>query len=620
MIIKLFNKAIEEHLLTPLDVQFAYNITKCKNPALLLITALLSAETISGHVCLALSDIVPDKLFSGRSSELAKEFWCAIGALDAKEIYLTVKNAQSVALAGENKLSPLVLSGDFLYFRRLWQDEQKVFKYFSYPIEQKYDTQAIKLILNSLFPKHDKEINWQKIATAIAVTSQISIILGGPGTGKTTTVAQILIILIKLSINNNKNIKIELAAPTGKATSRLTESLGTALNLLSLTHQERQMLPNKAKTLHKLLGAKPESQHFHYNRENLIEADILIIDEASMIDLSMMANLIEALHVNTRLIFLGDQNQLASIESGAVIKDICECTSMGYSFQRTQELTQLTGYSLNKFIAKKGPLIRNSICFLRKNYRFSSSSGIGQLAVLVNKGNAKLVERFLKKTFSDINSYVQNDEHNYSQMLLTATGLYHNYFLKIKENNSPEEILRAFNHYRLLTALREGPYGMIGLNEKLEKLLCKQGFIYCPFNRCNKYYAGRPIMISGNDNALSLFNGDIGIILPDNEGVLKAYFQSSDGKIKDIQLNRLPLHETAYVMTVHKSQGSEFTHAALVLPKSYSPIITRELIYTGITRAKKELSLYYNLKILRRAIETPSKRRSGLVMQLNSLN
>ncbi|MCW2257978.1 exodeoxyribonuclease V alpha subunit [Providencia alcalifaciens] len=615
----LFNKALEERLFSPLDVQFAYNIIVDQSPILLLITSLLSSETMAGHVCLSLTELSEEKLFSGRHPELAVEFWLAIGEPDTEQIYQAVKNSPSVTLAGEEKLSPLVLSGEFLYFQRLWQYEQNISEYFSHTTLLQYDVEGMKPILDALFPVID-EIDWQKIAAAVAVTSQVSVISGGPGTGKTTTVARILAVLIKLAAVNKQSIKIELAAPTGKAAARLTESLGAALNSLSLSNEERQMLPNQAKTLHRLLGAQPDSQQFRYHRENLLTLDILIVDEASMVDLPMMGKLIEALPANVKLIFLGDKDQLASVEAGAVLGDICQFADVGYSAKRAKELTQLTGYQLDDFTSDTGPLIRNSLCLLRKSYRFSSSSGIGQLAFAVNEGNAKRAESLLNGSLDDVHIYLQENEDDYAQMLMAAAGFYRNYLLAVKAKHSPADILSKFNQYRLLTALREGPYGVTGLNEKLEKLFHRQGLIHRPFNQFNKHYAGRPIMISRNDSPLSLFNGDIGIILPDDDGALRAYFQFPDGTIKGIQPNRLPLHETAYAMTVHKSQGSEFTHTALVLPKVYSPVITRELVYTAMTRAKKELSLYCNMKILRRAIETPTKRRSGLAIQLMNAN
>ena len=618
MMKELFNQGIEAHLFTPLDVQFAYSIADVQNPISLMLAALLSAETMAGNVCLALSDVAVNRLFAGRHPDIATEFWQAMGEPDDNSIYQAVKDVEFISLATDNKVTPLILSGDYLYFQRMWQHEQCVVEYFSQTSMAHSDSDKIKTILNDLFPEmgSGNEIDWQKIAAAVAVTSKVSVISGGPGTGKTTTVARILAALIKLENKSEQHIRIELAAPTGKAAARLTQSLAEAMKFMPLTDDERKILPNQAKTLHRLLGAQPESQQFRYHRDNHLVLDILIIDEASMVDLPMMSKLIEALPPNARLIFLGDKDQLASVEAGAVLGDICRYSSVGYSPERAAQLTYLTGYSLADFSANKGPIIRDSLCLLRKSYRFSADSGIGQLSSAVNEGNAKLALKLLSGQLPDVHNYVQDTQDDYVQILLDASQFYQEYLLSVKAGDTAEKILNKFSEYRLLAALREGPYGVVGLNDKLEKLLHRQGLINRPFNKFNKHYAGRPVMISQNDSPLGLFNGDIGIILPDEDGSLRAYFQFPDGTIRGIQPNRLPQHETAYVMTVHKSQGSEFTHTALVLPKVYSPVITRELVYTAITRAKKELSLYCCPKILRKAIETPTKRRSGLALQL----
>ncbi|WP_322929054.1 exodeoxyribonuclease V subunit alpha, partial [Providencia huashanensis] len=470
-------------------------------------------------------------------------------------------------------------------------------------------------VLDNLFPISD-EIDWQKIAAAVAVTSKVSIISGGPGTGKTTTVARILAALIKLETKHEYRVRIELAAPTGKAAARLTESLGEAMKHMPLTDDERALLPHQAKTLHRLLGAQPESQKFRYNRDNRLSLDILIVDEASMVDLPMMGKLLESLPENAKLIFLGDKDQLASVEAGAVLGDICQFADNGYSLERAAQLSEISGYSIEQYSSTTGPIIRDSLCLLRKSYRFSADSGIGKLAFAVNAGNVLGVQKLLKQGCFDVHNYVQETADDYAQILLNASENYKDYLLAVKSKETPAQVLKKFNQYRLLTALREGPFGVVGLNDKLEKLLHRQGLINRPYNLLNKHYAGRPIMISRNDSPLGLFNGDIGVILPDENNSLRAYFQFPDGTIRGIQPNRLPQHETAYVMTVHKSQGSEFAHTALVLPQVYSPVITRELVYTAITRAKKELSLYGSPKVLRRAIETPTKRRSGLAIQL----
>lgn len=615
----LFNQGIEFRLFTPLDVQFAYSIAGEDNPILLMVSALLSAETMSGNVCLALSDITVDKLFSGRHPELAVSFWQIMGNPDEETIYQVINCAEPVSLATGHEISPLILSGDYLYFQRMWQYEQSVANYFSHSTISYQNDEDTQFILNELFPKSD-EIDWQKIAAAVTVTSKVSIISGGPGTGKTTTVARILAALIKLESKTKHHLRVELAAPTGKAAARLTESLSMAMQQIPLTESERKLLPNQAKTLHRLLGAQPESQQFRYHRDNPLVLDILIVDEASMVDLPMMGKLIEALPTDARLIFLGDKDQLASVEAGAVLGDICQFANLGYSSERAAQLAKLTGQSLANFTGNNGPRIRDSLCLLRKSYRFSAQSGIGQLATAVNDGNTKLSLRLLSEPLTDIHNHMINNvldtQDDYGQILLDASKHYQDYLLAVKSAKTPEEILSKFNQYRVLTALRDGPYGVVGLNDKLERLLHRQGLIHRPFNKLNKHYSGRPIMISRNDSPLGLFNGDIGIILADEENALRAYFQFPDGTIRGIQPNRLPLHETAYVMTVHKSQGSEFAHTAFVLPTVYSPVITRELVYTAITRAKKELSLYGCPKILRRAIEMPTKRRSGLTLQL----
>lgn len=611
----LFNQAIEQRIFTPLDVQFAYSITDGQHPIMLMIAALLSAETMTGHVCLALTDVAPEKLFAGRHPELATEFWQQMGEPDEQTLYQSVRQANAVSLATDNKISPLVLSGEYLYFQRMWQYEQYVAHFFSNTPIHKQNVSQIRDVLDGLFP-NTNEIDWQKIAAAVAVTSKVSIISGGPGTGKTTTVARILAALIKLETKHDHNIRIELAAPTGKAAARLTESLGEAMQKMPLTDEERMVLPNHAKTLHRLLGAQPESQQFRYNRENRLSLDVLIVDEASMVDLPMMGKLLESLPENATLIFLGDKDQLASVEAGAVLGDICQFADNGYSEARAAELSALTGYSMENYTSPNGPTIRDSLCLLRKSYRFSADSGIGQLALAVNDGNISAAQQLLSQPRSDVHSYVQETADDYAKILLDAAENYKEYLLAVKSKENPERVLKKFNQYRLLTALRDGPFGVVGLNDKLEKLLHRQGLINRPYNLLNKHYAGRPVMISRNDSPLGLFNGDIGIILPDEENELRAYFQFPDGTIRGVQPNRLPQHETAYVMTVHKSQGSEFAHTALVLPQVYSPVITRELVYTAITRAKKELSLYGSPKVLRRAIETPTKRRSGLAIQL----
>ena len=328
-----------------------------------------------------------------------------------------------------------------------------------------------------------------------------------------------------------------------------------------------------------------------------------------MIDLPMMSRLIDALPAHGRVIFLGDRDQLASVEAGAVLGDICAWASSGYTVARAQELTRLTGSPVPAGEGAIAGALRDSLCLLQKSYRFGSHSGIGSLARAVNAGARAEVKATLRQPFDDIALHPLSTTEEYEAMLGAAQQGYERYLQLRRERAEPQAMLAAFSEFQLLCALREGPYGVSGVNERLEQRLNRQRAIALP--RHSRWYDGRPIMISRNDSALGLFNGDIGIALERN-GELRVWFLMPDGTIKSVQPSRLPEHDTAWAMTVHKSQGSEFEHAALILPARSVPLVTRELVYTAITRAKRRLSLYADEQVLSQAIVTRTERRSGL--------
>ncbi|HGJ5865420.1 exodeoxyribonuclease V subunit alpha [Arsenophonus nasoniae] len=610
--ITLLKRAAELNLFNALDLQLAIRLVEDENPLLLLIFALLSAETRAGHVCLFIDKLQPFYLFEGRQVEMAFALWEMAGSPDSCRIYAELKQCHAVCDAQQSAAKPLVLSGNKLYFQRMWADEGLVADFFSRHLLETVDEQRLATILTHLFTPSNTP-DWQKIAVAVAVTSRIAVISGGPGTGKTTTVARLLATLVKLS---HEKLIIQLAAPTGKAAARLTESLSNALLKLNLTATEQAVMPEQAQTIHRLLGAQPDSQLLRYHKDNPLLLDVLIVDEASMIDLPMMARLIEALPGHARVILLGDRDQLASVEAGAVLGDLCRFSACGYSRARAAQLTEITDCDLSDFISNEGPEVKDRICLLRKSYRFDAQSGIGRLATAINQGNIKHVEQLLTQQSADIAFYSVDSSEQYGKLLSDAAACYLCYLDMIKAGRNPEEILTTFNRYRLLAALRDGPFGVIGLNDKLEQLLHRQGSIRRPAYSWNKNYEGRPIMITKNDRPLGLFNGDIGIMLRDGQQGLKAYFQLPNGVVKRIQPSRLPQHETAFVMTVHKSQGSEFEHAALVLPPIFTPIISKELIYTAITRAKNQLTIYADRHVFAKALVTPTERRSGLTERL----
>ncbi|WP_145560538.1 exodeoxyribonuclease V subunit alpha [Yersinia mollaretii] len=623
----LLNQAVGDHLLRPLDLQFSRMIAGDNDPMLQLAAAILSAETGAGHVCLPLSDLQPDQLFGGRQSALSQALWQAAGAPDESRWIEAFNN--SPAVSDGSQPTPLVLQNGRLYLQRMWQYEGDVVRFIASDSTaawvnepREVNETLLRVTLDQLFGLGGDEVDWQKVAAAVAATRRISVISGGPGTGKTTTVAKLLTALIQLS--QGQRLRIQLAAPTGKAAARLTESLGNAIRQLALTDDERRLFPDQASTLHRLLGAQPNSQRLRYHRGNPLNLDVLVVDEASMVDLPMMARLIAALPANAQVIFLGDRDQLASVEAGAVLGDICRFAEWGYSESRAEQLTRLTGCRLTGVIPT-GDVptdtvnVRDNLCLLRKSYRFDEKSGIGQLALAVNAGKYHHALSVLNGTYSDIECLSLADSNDYQVLLEECAAGYQHYLQLASSGAHAVDVLAAFGRYQLLCALRTGPFGVSGLNERIEQLLHRKRLIERASGPAGRWYVGRPVMIGLNDSALGLFNGDIGIALYDPEGELRVHFQLPDGNIKSVQPSRLPSHETAYAMTVHKSQGSEFEHTALVLPSTFMPVLTRELVYTAITRARQRLTLYCSEAVLSNAIRTPTQRRSGLVDRLNKL-
>ncbi|EIC84252.1 exodeoxyribonuclease V subunit alpha [Serratia sp. M24T3] len=622
----LYEQAIALGALRALDVQFARMVAG-NDPAIMLAAASLSAEAGRGHVCLRLSELQPDTLFEGRFPALASGLWQAAGEPD--EAVWRELLARNPAVGDGGQATPIVLQQQRLYLQRMWQDEGQVAAFFindePNPLlalgeqgnELAVDELRLRAVLDQLFGAAESdEVNWQKVAAAVAVTRRISIISGGPGTGKTTTVARLLAALVQLQ--SDRRLRIQLAAPTGKAAARLTESLGQASRQLDLTDEERGQFPDEASTLHRLLGAQPNSQRMRYHQGNPLHLDVLVVDEASMVDLPMMARLIAALPAKARVIFLGDRDQLASVEAGAVLGDICRFAEQGYSPARAEQLQRLTGCLVEGNELEHPASVRDALCLLRKSYRFDASSGIGILAAAVNAGDSQLARRILSRNLADLGNFPLSETDDFKSLLDACVAGYRPYLQAVAASADPVVILKAFGDFQVLCALREGPFGLAGLNERIEQMLQRQGLIRRPIALGGRWYAGRPIMISRNDSALGLFNGDIGIALHNELGELRVYFQLPDGQIKSVQPSRLPIHDTAYAMTVHKSQGSEFEHTLLVLPNHFLPVLTRELVYTAITRAKRQLSLYSSEKVLGLAIRTPTQRRSGLVERLTA--
>lgn len=655
-------------VLRPLDLQFAKFIAQQEKNSdknlIMLLSAITSHELGKGHVCIDIEQIEQGDLFT-----LPAKYRDALLALvPEKNQWISELSAASTVSNG-TEATPLAFDGTRLYLQRYWSFEQRVANritkaaqsvavnlqlsntldelfarqyHFLFSALKKLennnqvsrqqlvcdmldvvqsddlDWQAIDAILLAATKSSELEtldklipnnhcVNWQKVAAAVALTRRFSVISGGPGTGKTTTVTKLLASLVTQAQQDNKNIAIKLVAPTGKAAARLTESIGQAVQSIGLAPEVKEAIPTDASTLHRLLGYIPNQVDFRHNKANPLHLDVLVVDEASMVDLPMMARLLDAVPEHARVILLGDKDQLASVEAGAVLGDICQFTKMGYSQNQAQQLSQLTGFNLPT--QSHNNTVADSLCMLQKSYRFDARSGIGQLAKAINEGSKFKVEAVWAKGFSDIRFHdLSNDSYN--AMITMMVNGYRSYLGHIHAGDKPEVALKAFNQIQLLCAMREGDFGVVGLNQRIEKALKKSDLI--PHGD-EIWYSGRPVMVTQNDYGVGLYNGDIGIAMPDPvDQRLRVYFDMPDGSIRGVLPSQLPEHETVYAMTIHKSQGSEFEHTVLALPAEFSPILTRELIYTGVTRAKKKLDLFATEKVVARGVMIKTQRNSGL--------
>ena len=522
---------------------------------------------------------------------------------------------------------PLILENGFIYLRRYWDYQQRLaneikVRLLSSANQPKKNTHIdqnwIKQRLQYYFSQDNKakhqETNWQEIAAALALISPFLIISGGPGTGKTTTITRILALLIEQQqmLNKKQPLRFLLAAPTGKAAMRMSESIRESVQWEGhkITSEiKEQLLLQEASTIHRLLAYIPHSTEFRFNKKNPLATDLVIIDEASMIDLALMTKLFEAIPPQAKIILLGDKDQLLSVETGSVFTDICASANNKYNIKTITYLQAVIDHGLAQQATQaenKSSHIDNQIVCLRKNWRFDQHSGIGKLATAVNRGESKKTFNILEnKKYNDINLLSPN---NLTVKQFISSWQY--YLQALKTKTSIADLFNAFNQFRILTALRKGKMGCHNLNTQLEKQLSQQNQL----DTSKQWYHGRPIMITENSYRTGLFNGDIGITQIDHTGQVKVWFQTNEGE-KAFAPVRLPQYETTWVMTIHKSQGSEFERVLMILPPEDSHILTRQLIYTGITRAKKQLEIIADPAILNLGI----KRKTAQATQIRSI-
>ena len=519
----------------------------------------------------------------------------------------TEKLKKSPVVGAPGEYRPLVLDEkNRLYLYRYWDYEQKLANTVRNRVGKNpgpVDLQVLQAGLRRYFTHAGPGTDWQKVAAYTAVTNNLCIISGGPGTGKTYTVTTIMALLLE----QDENLRISVCAPTGKAAARLQESIKQAKAEIKCARRLLEKIPEEAKTLHRLLGVKRGSPHFYHNGKNPVPSDVLIVDEASMVSLALMSKLFQATTSRTRIILLGDKNQLASVEAGAVLGDICAAADTG-SFSE-KFCNQCAGICGKEIIAACAPgitALSDCAVELQYSYRFDRGSAIGEVSRAVNNGDVDRAVNIIEKdTAGTIMKRPLPDRNELeSHLVVLLEEVYGNLF-KVE---SVSEAFSIFETFRVLCSHRQGACGVDGINHLMETLLHEKGLI----DTSGPYYPGRPIMVSRNDYGLKLYNGDVGLLWKDDNGEIRAFFPDREGGFRALSPVRLPAHETVYAMTIHKSQGSEFDRVLMILPALESPIFTRELIYTGITRARKSVEIWADDSVFKTAIRTRVKRRSGL--------
>jgi len=566
-----------------------------------------SLATASGHVCTYLADIV-----------------AAGDSLDEPALRTALLESGMVGTAEVPATHPLILDDDGrLYLHRYFDYERRLAHRLMAPSPGPAGAigKGAKALLDHLFAANARRLgdrtDWQKIATALALERRLTIISGGPGTGKTTTVVSVLACVLA----GKPDCRIRLAAPTGKAAARMLEAIRNAAAHLPADLRER--LPAESFTVHRLLGVLPGSNDFRHHAGNLLPVDLLVVDEASMLDLALATKLVEAVPPAAHIILLGDKDQLAAVESGAVFSELSADPTLSNAC--VERLSAVTGIPAARIVCAapiKPTRLNDSVVWLTENFRFAKDSGIGRLAAHVNAGDAQAAIDFLRSDSDPALEWIEDahavPEATSLQRIIDGMMDYIDAARTDLGNKAP--LFDALGRFRVLCAEREGLRGVVAINQFVGQHFRKKlDHPLDPGDR-SEWYPGRPVMVLRNDYVLKLFNGDVGIVLPDASDTLMAFFPDSDGSFRPMAPLRLPEHETAFATTVHKAQGSEFDKVLLMLPAEPNRVVTRELLYTAVTRSRSGVAIVGGAEVVEKAIVSPTRRYSGLVAAMERAN